>query len=98
MFQIPADGKRLIDLHCLAGLYALSAENALAGVVAIERIGHVHFIRLGLEWMLLVLNIQLKCGVVDPAILIVVIADSAVEHVIAKDHIEGFGAGIFGSF
>ena len=74
MFQFPADGKRLIDLHCLACLYALSAEYALAGVVAIEGIGHVDFIRFGFEGMLLVLNIQLQCRVVDPAILIVVIA------------------------
>ena len=43
------------------------------------------------------LDIQRQRRVVDPAVLIVVVADGAVEHVIAKNHIEGLGAGIFGA-
>ena len=87
MFQIPADGKGLIHLNRLAGLYALPAKNALAGVVAIERVGHVYFIRFRREGVVLMLNVQLERRVVDPAIFIVVIADRAVEHVVAENDV-----------
>ena len=44
------------------------------------------------------LNIQREGSIVNSAILIVVIAHSAVEHVIAQDHIEGLGPRIPGTF
>ncbi len=97
MLQFPADRKRFIHLHGLAGLNALAAQNALARIVAVEGIGHIHFIGLGLELMLLVLDIQGQRRVVYPAVLVVVIAYRAIEHVIAKNHIEGFRARILGS-
>src|SRR5271168_4373792 len=98
MFELPADGKSLVDLDGLAGLNALSAKNTLAGIVAIEGIGHIHFIWFWLEGTLLVLNIQCQGSVVDPAIFIVVVADSAVEHMIAQNDVEGFGTGGLGLF
>src|ERR1700719_1915205 len=44
--------------------------------------------------MLLMLDVEGKRGIVHPAVFVVVIADGAIEHVIAEDHIEGFRAGI----
>lgn len=49
---------------------------------AASRIGHIRFVRFRLEGMLLVSNIE-------------IFVVGAIEHVIAEDHIERFGAGIF---
>jgi hypothetical protein len=98
MIEFPTDRKRFVYLNILAGLNALSAQNALAGIVAIEGIGHIHFVRLWREGMLLMLNIERKSRIVDAAIFVIVVADRAVEHVIAENHVKGLGAGILGAF
>ena len=87
---LPIDAQRFIDLEGLAGLNAAPAENALVGIVAIEGIGHIHFIRLGLVGDLLVLNCEQLGGVVHGAVAVVVVADRAVEQMVAEDAIEGF--------
>ena len=95
--QFPANRKGLIHFYRLAGLYTLPAEDTLARVIAIERVGHVHFIRFWREGVVLMLNVQLECRVVDPAILVVVVADRAVEHMVAENHIERLRPRILGT-
>src|SRR5260370_35934311 len=98
MLEFPTDRERVIYLNILAGLNALAAENALAGIVAVKRIGHIHFVRFWREGMLLMLNIERKSRIVNAAVFVVIVADCAVEHVIAKNHVEGLGAPILGAF
>ena len=88
MRVFPADRERFVHLHVLAGLHAAAAENALVGIVAIEGIGDVHLVRLGLERDMLVLDGEQLRGVVDRAIAVVVVADGAVEQVVAEDAVE----------
>jgi hypothetical protein len=85
---LPVDGQRFVDLDVLAGLHAAAAENALVGIVAVERIGVIDFVGLGYERDSLVLDGQQLRGVVDRAIAVVVVADRAVEHVVAEDAIK----------
>src|SRR5258706_3170285 len=93
MLVLPIDGKRLIHFHVLAGLDAAAAEHALAGVIAVKRVGVVNFIGLGLERDILVLHLQQFCGVVDGAVAVVVVADGAIEEMVFKDAIEGLALG-----
>ena len=85
---LPVDRKRFVHLHVLAGFDAAAAENALVGIVAIERIGVVDLVRLGLEGDFLVLDREHLGRVVDRAVAVVVVADRAVEQVILEDAIE----------
>ena len=61
-----------------------SAEDALVGIVAIEGIGHIHFIWLGLVRNLLVFHLKELCRVVHGAVAVVVVANCAVEQMIAE--------------
>jgi hypothetical protein len=70
-----------------------SPENALVGVVAIERICVIDLVRFRSEWDLLVLNSQQFRRVVDDAVAIVIVADRAVQHVIGQDAIKRFHLG-----
>src|SRR6195256_6452328 len=90
MWVFPINRKRFINLEVLAGLYAAAAQNALIGVVAIERISVVDFVRLGPEWNVLMLNGQKLRGIVNCAVTVVVITDRAVEHVIAENPVVCF--------
>lgn len=67
-----------------------SAEDALTWIVPIEGIGHIHFIWLGPEGSLLMLNFEKARSVVYRTVAIIVVADGAVEKVIAENSIEGF--------
>ena len=69
--------------HVLAGLDAAAAKDALVRVVAVERVGGVDLVRLGLERIFLVLHREHLRRVVDRAIAVVVVADRAVEQVVA---------------
>jgi len=89
MVALPVDRKRLVDLNALAGLDAAATQDALVGIVAVEGVGVVLRIRLVRERARLVLYVKLRRGVVHGAVLIVVIADRAVEHVVLKDAVEG---------
>jgi hypothetical protein len=86
----PVDRERFVDLDVLAGFYAPAAENALVGIVAIERICVIDLVRFRSEWDLLMLNRQQLCRVMNSAISIVVVADCAIKKVITEDAIEGF--------
>ena len=94
----PIDGEGFVDLDILAGFDAAAAEDALVGVVAIEGVGEVLLVGLGLVGNGLVLHVEVCDGVVDGAVLVVVIADGAVEEVVAEDAIEGFALGGVGCF
>ena len=93
MGRLPVDGQGLVDLDVLAGLDTSSAQDALIGVVAVEGVGVVLRIGLVLEWPRLVLYIEAGGCVVDGAILVIVIADRAVEVVVLEDAVEGFALG-----
>ena len=83
--------------YILAGLDAASAQNALVRIVAVEGVGFVLLVRLGEVGVFLVLDLEQRGGVVDGAVAVVVVADRAVEQVVAEDAIEGFslsGAGV----
>src|ERR1700752_5301285 len=54
----PVDGKRFVNLDVLTCLDAPAAENALVGIVTIERICVIYLVRLGSERDLLMLNGQ----------------------------------------
>jgi len=75
------------------GLIAEIAENALVEVVAIERICAIDLVRFRSEWDPLVLNSQQFRRVMDDAVAVVVVADRAVQHVIAQNAIECFHLG-----
>jgi hypothetical protein len=86
----PVDRERFIYLKVLAGLNAAATKNALIGIVAIERIRIVNFVRLGTKGDLLMLDTQQPGGVMDRAVSITVVADSAIQKMIAKNAIECF--------
>ncbi len=88
MGVLPADGERFIHLNILAGLDAAAAQNALIRIVSVERVRVIYFIRLGLERNILMLNCQHFRRVVDRTIPVVIVADRAVEHVVAEDPVE----------
>ena len=47
--------------------------------------------------MMLMLNLQSQRRIMNAAILVVVVADRAIQHVIAENHIESFGASGLGA-
>src|SRR6266481_5084332 len=85
----PVDGKRFVDLDVLTSLYAAATENALIGIVTIERIRVIDLVRLRSKRDSLMLNGQQFRRVMDSAIAIVVVADRAVEQVVTENAIEG---------
>src|SRR6266404_2474827 len=94
----PINRKRLIHLHVLAGFHASPAQNALLRVVAIEGVGVILFVGLCVIWNGLVFDSQQFLGVVNGAVSVVVVADGAVENVIAQNPIERIslrGNGLF---
>src|SRR5229473_75694 len=87
---LPADGQSFVDLEILTSFDTTSAQNALVGIVAVERVGAVDFVGLGFEWETLVLHGQYLGGVVNDAVAVIVVADGAIEEVIAQNTIERF--------
>ena len=85
---LPVDGQGLVDLDVLARFDAAPAEDALVGIVAVERVGLVDLVRLGLERNPLVLDREQLGRVVNGAVAVVVVAHRAVEDVIAEDAVE----------
>src|ERR1700694_140065 len=86
----PADGQSFVDLEILARFDAAAAQDALIGIVAVERIGVVDFVRLGFEWNALVLDGKHLGGVMNHAVTIVVVAYGAIQEVIAQNAIKRF--------
>jgi len=89
----PINRKSFVDLDVLTSLHTTAAENALIGIVAIERIRVVDLVGLRSKWDSLVLNGQQFRRVMDSAIAIVVIADRAIKKVITDDGIKCFHLG-----
>ena len=56
MRVVPIDGKRLVHFDVLASFHAAAAQDALVGIVTIEGICVVNFVRFGLERDLLMLD------------------------------------------
>src|SRR5882672_9890575 len=90
MWIFPADRERLVDLDILASLDAAATKDALIWIVAIKWVRVIHFKRLRLERNLLMLDGHQLGRVVYRAIPVVVVADGAVKHVVAKNPVEGF--------
>jgi hypothetical protein len=88
----PTDRKRLIDLQILAGFDTAAAQNALIGIVSVERVRVVNFVRLRLERQGLLIDFEDLGRVVDDAVAVVVIADRAVEEVVRENTIERFAS------
>jgi len=79
-------------LQILAGLDAAAAQDALIGIVSIERIAAVDLIRLRLEWIMLMLDPEKLGGVMNGAITVVVIANRAIEFVVPENAVKRFGS------
>src|SRR5256885_16534342 len=75
----PVDREGFVDLDVLTGFHAAATENALIGIVTIEGISVIDFVRLRSERDSLMLNGEQLRGVMNSAIAIVVVADRAVE-------------------
>ncbi len=84
----PVNGERFVHFDVLARFHAAAAKDALVGVVPIKGVGVVHLVLLGAKRNLLVLNTQLCSGVVNNAITVVVIANGAIQNVIAQDPVK----------
>jgi hypothetical protein len=90
MSIFPVDRESLIDLDVLTGFHAAATQDALIRIVAVKGIGHVLFIGLGGERNDLMPDGESPGGVMHCTIAVAVVADRAVEQVIAEDAIEGF--------
>src|ERR1700722_7418148 len=86
---LPVNGKGFVDLQVLAGFNTSAAKNTLLRIVAVERIGMIFPVGLGMIRNGLMLHGQQFFGVVNGAISVVVIAYGAVENVIAKNATKG---------
>src|SRR4029453_2789668 len=71
-------------------LDASPAENALIGVIAIKRVRIVDYVWLRSIGNVLTLNRQQLGGVVDGAVTVAVVANRAVENVIAENPVKRF--------
>ena len=87
---LPADRQCFVDFEILASLDATAAQNALVGIVSVERIRVIDSVRFRLETQRLVFDCQHLRRVVNETVAIVIVADRAVQHVIAKNAIERF--------
>src|SRR5579862_2169202 len=90
MCVFPADGERFINLNVLTRFNAAAAKDALGGIVAIEGIGVIFRVGLGLEWKRLVLDGEKAGGVMDRAVAVVVVADGAIEEMVFEEAVECF--------
>ncbi len=93
MVAFPVDSEGFVDLDVLAGFDAAATEDALIGVVTIEGIGVVLLVGLVLKRARLMLHVHERGGVMDRAVLVIVVADGAIEIVVLEDAVEGFSLG-----
>jgi hypothetical protein len=61
----------------------------LIGIVAIEGIRHIHFVRLWLVGYFLMLDREEARGVMHGTVAAVVVADGTVEQMVAEDAVKG---------
>ena len=88
MRVFPVDAEGFIDLEVLAGLHASAAKDALIWIVSIEGIGEVFLVGFGLVGNFLMFDCKQFCRVMYGAVAVVVVADGAIEQVVAEDAIE----------
>jgi hypothetical protein len=70
-------------------LNAPSAKDALVRIVAIEGIGHIHFVGLGFVRNLLMFHMKHLCRVMHGAVAVAVVAHCAIKHMISEDAVKG---------
>src|SRR6266404_46531 len=95
MVIFPTDRECFIHLQRLAGLYAAATQNTLVGVVPIEWVGIVDWVRLGTIRYLLMFDFQQFRCVMNRAVAVVVVANGTVEKVVPKDAVERFSSSGF---
>src|SRR5438270_4276082 len=84
----PVDRKSFIDLYVLTGFHAAPAQNALVRIVTIERIRAIDRVRLGPKWNALMFNGQQFGRVMNSAVSVVVVTNSATEKMVAENAVE----------
>src|SRR5487761_2706242 len=89
VLHLPIDGESLVDLDILARLHATPAQDALTGIVSIERIGMVLRVGFLKKWARLMFHIQMLSRIVHRAVAVIVVADGAVQVVILQDAVKG---------
>src|SRR5882762_3532708 len=89
MWIFPVDGKRFVHLDVLTGFHASPAQDALIGIVSVERIRAVDLVGLGLKRNALMFNGQQLGCVVNSAVSVVVVTNGAIKKVTAEYAIEG---------
>src|ERR1700687_3231920 len=90
MSIFPINRKGFIHLHVLTRFDAAATQDALLGVVTVEGVRMILFIRLGVIRNWLMLDAQQSFRVVNGAVSVVVVAYRAVENVIAQNEVKGF--------
>ena len=93
MVVFPTDRECFIHLQGLARLHTAAAQNTLVGVVPIEGVGIVDFVRLGSIRYLLMFDLQQFRCVMNSAVAVVVVANRTIEKVVPQDTVECFSAG-----
>jgi hypothetical protein len=95
---LPVNRKGFIHLHVLAGFDTSAAKNALLRVVAVEGVGMILFVGLGMIRNRLMFDAQQSFRVVNGAVPVVVVAYGAVENMIGENAIKRLSlrsAGLF---
>ena len=87
---LPADGQSFVDLEILTSFDATAAQNALVGIVSVERIRVIDSVRFRLETQRLVFDCQHLRRVVNETVAIVIVADRAIKHVVAENPVKSF--------
>ena len=95
MGVFPTDRECFIHLQRLTSLYTAAAENALVGIVPIEGVRVVDFVRFGSIRYLLVFDLQQFGCIMNGAVTVIIVANRAVEKVVAQDPVERFSPGRF---
>ena len=90
MRVFPPNRQRFVDLNILARFHATAAKNALIRIITVKRIRRINGIRFRFERDFLMFDGQQFGRVVDRAVAVVIVADGAVQHVIAENPVKGF--------
>src|SRR6266404_1044898 len=78
IWVFPTDRQSFIDLKVLARFDAAAAQDALIGIVTVERIARIDLVRLGLKRVVLMRYSEQFGRVMNGAVAVVVVADRAV--------------------
>jgi hypothetical protein len=92
MGVLPVDAQRFIYLEILARLNTATAEDALIWIVAVEGIGHIHFVGLRLVGNCLVLDMKEFGCVMHGTVAVVVVANGTVKQMVTEDAVKSFAS------